>query len=64
MLRNIFFAGYAADYLTAVAAGCAPSDFVCLDDMHFVAALGQVQGCRDSGEAGTDNADIRGLLAE
>ena len=42
VFRDDFLTGYAADHLATVATGCAPSDFVCLNDMHIVTALGEV----------------------
>ncbi len=39
----VLLAGNSANKLTTVATGCTPPDFVCLNDMHVVAALGQVQ---------------------
>ena len=62
MFRNAFFAGDSTDHLTTVATRCTPANFVCFNDMNVVAALDQVQCCRNAGKARADNADIRALF--
>jgi hypothetical protein len=61
---NIPLTGNTADHLAAVATGRTPANPVRLDDMHVVAALGQMQSGRNSCEARPDNADIRSLFSQ
>jgi hypothetical protein len=48
----------ARDHLAAVAARRPGADPRRLQQDHVITALGQVQGCRNAGEAATDHADV------
>jgi len=62
-LRDVFLTRDTAYYLAAIAAGRTPANTIGFDDAYFVTALRQVQGCRYSSEAGTNDAHVRRLIA-
>ena len=64
MFRDVLFARYSADKLTAITPGCSPADFVGFDDMYVITSLDQVQCRRYPREACADNANVRSLIAE